>query len=94
MGLTKLPLEIKCMILESIPQRHDLAAWYHTCKDTRSDLRRYCDNLVQTLKHRHGHDITSFKICTSSPEIFLAWMRAESRTDSVIVEQSHELFYT
>lgn len=94
MGLSNLPLEIKSMIVELIPRRRDLAAWHRTCKDTQYVLRQYRNDLVQICKHPDGLDLTHPGICPSSPKIFRAWMRVESRHDDIIMEEGDKLFYS
>jgi hypothetical protein len=97
MGLTSLPPEIKSMIVKLTPGRQELRAWHYTCKDIRAVLRQHRGELVRVFKRgERGEelDLTSPEVCTSSPEAFLAWMRVKSRTDAVILEQSHRLFYT
>jgi hypothetical protein len=93
MGLTDLPLEVKSMIVERTLQRQDLGTWGCICRDTKNVLRQYRDNLVKKCKLRNKVDPTHSEVCTSSPETFLAWMRVKPRTDDVIMERSHLLFY-
>jgi hypothetical protein len=93
MGLTDLPLEVKSMIVERTLQRQDLETWDCICRDTKDVLRQYRDNLVKKCKLRNKVDHTHSEVCISSPETFLAWMRAKPRKDDAIMEQSHLLFY-
>jgi hypothetical protein len=93
--LTTLPPELKSTIVKFISQRRDLYAWDLVCKDTQKVLWEYRQHLVQICKIRDKVlDLTKSEVCTSSPEIFLAWMRVKLRTDDDIMEQSHKLFYT
>jgi hypothetical protein len=94
MGLTDLSPEVKSMIVKFTPGRQDLLAWRGTCSDTRAVLLRYCKNLEAIFKHQHKFEgLTQPEVSTSSPEIFLAWMRVKPRTDDAIMRQSHKLFY-
>jgi hypothetical protein len=92
MGLTDLSLEVKSMIVGFTARRQDLSAWRLICRDTENVLRQYRDHLVKS-KLRKKLDPTHSEVCISSPETFLAWMRAKPRKDDVIMEQSHLLFY-
>ena len=93
MGLTNLPPEVMNMIVRFTTRRQDLSAWHRICSDTKAVLQQYCKDLKATYKHRHKLDLDQPEVFTSSPEIFLAWMRVKPRKDDVIMMQSHKLFY-